>query len=57
MDWTPIAMIATALLMVAELLVFRTITDSRIFNGIVNGITWVFATVLFLFGVVWIAFW
>jgi hypothetical protein len=56
-DWTPIAMIATALLMVAELLVFRTITDSRIFNGIVNGITWVFATVLFLFGVVWIAFW
>lgn len=52
MDWTPITMIATALLMVAELLVFRTVTDSRI----VNGLTWVLAAALFLFGFVWIAY-
>ena len=59
MDWTPIALIAFALLIVAELLVFRTIThntDSRILNGIINGLSWVFAAALFLSGLVWIAF-
>ena len=58
-DWTPIALIAFALLIVAELLVFRTIThntDSRILNGIINGLSWVFAAALFLSGLVWIAF-
>ena len=58
-DWTPIALIAFALLIVAELVVFRTIThntDSRILNGIINGLSWVFAAALFLSGLVWIAF-
>jgi hypothetical protein len=53
-DWTPIALIGFAALMIADLLVFRMVLPSRTAEGmllrVVNGLSWVFAVFLLLCG-------
>ena len=60
-DWTPIGLIGFAVLMIADLLVFRMVLPPHTVEGtllrIVNGLSWVFAVFLLLFGFAWIFLW
>lgn len=61
MDWTSIGLIGFAVLMIADLLVFRIVfpphTVESTLLRIINGLTWVFAVFLLLVGFVWIFHW
>ena len=56
-DWTPIVMIGTAVLMIADLLVFRMVLPPHTVEGtllrVVNALSWVFAVLLLLFAFAW----
>jgi hypothetical protein len=60
-DWTPIGLIALAVLMIADLLVFRIVLPPHTVEGtllrIVNGLSWAVAVFLLLFGFAWIFLW
>ena len=61
MDWTPIGLIGFAALMIADLLVFRLVLPPHTVEGrvlrIVNGLSWVVAVSLLIFGFAWIFLW
>jgi hypothetical protein len=60
-DWTPIGLIALAVLMIADLLVFRIVLPPHTVEGtllrIVNALSWAAAVFLLLFGLAWIILW
>ena len=57
MNWTPVALIAVAVLMIADLLVFRMVLPLRTAEGamlrVVNALSWVAAVFLLVLGLVW----
>jgi hypothetical protein len=60
-DWTPIFMIGFAVLMIADLLVFRMVLPPHTVEGtllrVVNALSWAVAVFLLLFGFAWIFLW
>jgi hypothetical protein len=60
-DWTPIGLIGLAVLIIADLSVFRIVLPPHTVEGtllrVVNALSWVFAVVLLLFGFAWILLW
>lgn len=61
MDWTPIGLIGLAVLMIADLLVFRMVLPPHTVEGtllrIVNALSWAVAVFLLLFAFAWIFLW
>jgi hypothetical protein len=60
-DWTPIGSIGFAVLMIADLLIFRIVLPSHTVEGtllrVVNALSWAAAVFLLLFGLTWIILW